>query len=67
MSNKTYDTLKYTVSIALPALATFYTALSGIWGLPFGDQVPGTISAIVALGSSLLCISSNKYNRGGDE
>ena len=39
MSNKVYDVLKFIAQIVLPALATFYLTLAGIWGLPFGEQV----------------------------
>ena len=31
MKNKTYDILKYIAQIVLPALATLYLALAGIW------------------------------------
>ena len=30
----------------LPALGTLYFALAGIWGLPYGEQLVGTITAI---------------------
>ena len=46
MSNKTYDTLKWIAQFFLPALGTLYFALAGIWGLPYGEQVVGTITAI---------------------
>ena len=37
MSNKVYDVLKYIAMIVLPALATLYAALAGIWGFPYGE------------------------------
>ena len=46
MNNKLYDVLKYIALIVLPALATLYFALSSIWGLPYGEQIVGTITAI---------------------
>ena len=45
-SNKTYDILKYIAQIVLPALGTLYFALASIWGLPYGEQIVGTITAI---------------------
>ncbi len=66
MSNKTYDILKYIAQIVLPALGTLYFALSSIWGLPYGEQIVGTITAIDAFLGALLGISSAKYNKGGD-
>jgi len=61
MSNKTYDTLKWVAQILLPALGTLYFALAGIWGLPFGEQIVGTITAIDTFLGVLLGISSANY------
>ena len=36
MSNKMYDVLKWIAMVFLPALATLYFALAGIWGFPYG-------------------------------
>lgn len=61
MSNHTYDVLKYWALIVLPALGTLYFALAGIWGLPYGEQIVGTITAIDAFLGAILKISSDKY------
>jgi hypothetical protein len=63
MSNKTYDALKWIAMYLLPALATFYFALSGIWKLPFGEEVLGTISALDTFLGVLLGISSARYKK----
>lgn len=63
MSNKTYDILKFTAQIFLPALGTLYFALSQIWGLPYGEQIVGTITAIDTFLGALLGISSINYNK----
>ena len=63
MSNKTYDTLKYIAQIVLPAIGTLYFALSSIWGLPYGEQIVGTITAVDAFLGTLLGISTIKYNK----
>lgn len=60
-SNKTYDVLKFIAGIVLPAVATLYAALAGIWGLPYADQIPGTIMAIDTFLGVILGISTNKY------
>lgn len=65
LDNKTYDILKYVAQIVLPAVGTLYFTLSSIWGLPFGEQVVGTITAIDAFLGALLKISSNKYAGDG--
>lgn len=63
MSNKTYDVLKYIAQIVLPAIGTLYFALASIWGLPYGEQIVGTITAIDAFLGALLGISTMKYNK----
>lgn len=65
ISNKTYDILKYIAQIVLPALGTLYFALSTIWGLPYGEQVVGTITAIDAFLGALLGISTAQWKKGG--
>jgi len=61
MSNKTYDILKYIAQIILPALATLYGALAGIWGLPYGEQIVATISAVDLFLGAVLKVSTTKY------
>lgn len=61
MSNKVYDILKWIALVVLPAIGTLYFALSGIWGLPHGEQVVGTITAIDTFLGVLLGISSENY------
>lgn len=63
-SNKMYDVLKWITQYLLPALGTLYFALAGIWGLPYGEQVVGTITAVDTFLGVLLGISSAQYNKG---
>lgn len=63
LSNKTYDILKYIAQIVLPALGTLYFALASIWGLPYGEQIVGTITAVDAFLGALLGISTAMYNK----
>ena len=67
MSNKVYDILKYVAQVALPALGTLYFALAEIWGLPFGQQIVGTITAVDACLGALLMISTAVYNKGAEK
>lgn len=60
--NKTYDLLKFIAMIVLPALGTLYFALSSIWGLPYGNEIVGTITAVDTFIGALLGISSKNYN-----
>jgi hypothetical protein len=61
MSNSTYDLLKYIAQILIPALGTLYFALANIWGLPYGEQIVGTLSAIDTFLGVLLGISNSMY------
>ncbi len=63
LSNKVYDILKWIALYLLPALGTLYFALSGIWGLPYGEQVVGTITAADTFLGVLLGISSAAYKK----
>ena len=65
LSNKVYDTLKWIAQYFLPASATLYFALAAIWGLPYGEQVVGTISAVTIFLGVLLGISTNTYIKSG--
>lgn len=63
LSNQVYDKLKFLVQVVLPAVATLYFALAGIWGLPNAEQVIGTIAAITTFLGVVLGISTSNYNR----
>lgn len=63
MSNKLYDMLKWIAMVVLPAIATLYFALAGIWGLPYAEEVVGTITAVDTFLGVLLGISSAQYNK----
>jgi len=63
MSNETYDVLKWIAQYLLPALGTLYFALSGIWGLPYGEQIVGTVTAVDTCLGVILGISTAQYNK----
>ena len=63
LNNKVYDILKWIAQIVLPAFATLYFALSSIWGLPYGEQIVGTITAVDCFLGALLGISSLNYGK----
>lgn len=62
LSNKIYDILKWIAQLLLPAIGTLYFAIANIWGLPYGEQVVGTITAVDAFLGVLLGISGARYN-----
>lgn len=63
MSNKTYNILKWFAMILLPAIGALYSALAGIWGFPYAEQVVGTITAVNVFLGTALTISTTKYNK----
>ena len=63
MNNKVYDVLKWIALIVLPALAILYGSLAGIWGLPYAEQIPDTITAVDLFLGVLLGVSSANYKK----
>lgn len=65
LNDKVYDILKWIAMYLLPGLATLYFTLASIWGLPYGEQILGTISALDTFLAVLLGISNTKYSGDG--
>lgn len=65
-NNSTYDLLKWIAQILLPAVGTLYFALASIWGLPYAEQIVGTITAVDTFLGVLLGISKKKYDSDVD-
>lgn len=63
MSNKLYDVLKWIAQYALPAIATLVVAVAGIWQLPYGEEIAGSIMAVDTFLGVLLGISTAQYNK----
>lgn len=62
MSNQIYDVLKFIAQIVLPAVATLYTTVANIWGLPLATEVGATIMAVDTFLGAVLMISTGRYN-----
>ena len=62
LHNKAYDIMKWVIAIVPPALGTMYFALCGIWGLPFGEEILGTLVAVETFLGAILGISTKGYN-----
>lgn len=62
LSNKTYDILKYVVTIFLPALTTLWLTIASIWHIPYGEPIGATMGAITVFLGALIGISSKNYN-----
>lgn len=63
LPDKVYDVLKWVVMLVLPAIATFVVTLFGIWNIPYGEAISGTIMAINTLLGAVIGISNVSYNK----
>lgn len=66
ISNNTYDVLKWIAQILLPALGTLYFGLSAIWGLPYAEEIVGTVTTVDAFLGVILGLSSIQYKKEND-
>ena len=67
MSNELYDDIRWLAQYFVPALATFYFAVSTLWGWPYGEQIVGSLSAFNVFLGAILGVSRSKYYKtGGD-
>lgn len=63
LNDKIYNILKWVSTIVLPAIGTLYFTIAGIWGLPYAEQVLGTITALVTFCGVVLGVSTHSYNK----
>ena len=63
LNSKAYDVLKWITMIVLPACATAYFGLAGIWNWPYANEVVKTIAVITTLLGALLGISTAQFNK----
>lgn len=61
--DNTYNILKWIAMIMLPALGALYFGLASIWGLPYGQEIVGTITVIDTFLGAILGISSSNYSK----
>jgi hypothetical protein len=65
MSRRAYDRLKFLALIVLPALATLWFGVGGLWHLTHTTEIVGTITAVDAFLGVILQVSSNAYYKSG--
>ena len=61
LSDDVYKVVRRLVEYVLPATGTFYFALASIWGLPYAEQVVGTIAAVTVFLAAVVGINRNAY------
>lgn len=67
LPDRVYDWLKWVALICLPALSTFYGIIADIWNLPYGEQIPRTLTAIGLLIGALIGISQINISKENNE
>ena len=60
MTNKQYDTLKTIALIITPILA-FLASCVTIWGIPYGEQIVATLTALDTLIGAVVVVA-NKHS-----
>lgn len=63
ISNETYDFLRAIADLLLPALGALYFGLAGIWNFPYGEEIVGSITLVVAFIDVVLRILKGKYDK----
>lgn len=66
ISNNVYDVLKWIAMYLLPGAGTLYFALAQIWGLPYGEEVVGSLTAIDTFLAMMLGLSTRQYMKSDD-
>lgn len=64
MTNKQYDTLKTIALIITPVLA-FLASVVTIWGIPYGEQIVATLTALDTLIGAVVVIANKQYKTEG--
>lgn len=65
--NETYDLLKYTALVVLPALAALILGVAKIWGLPYGLEISETIMVVDTFLGALVKVSADQYHEEAEE
>ena len=63
ISDELYDLLRAIADLLLPALGALYFGLAGIWGFPYGEEIVGSITLVVAFIDIVLRIMKGKYDK----
>lgn len=66
--DRIYQIVKWAVLIALPAVATLFSAVAAVWGMDAGlvQAIVTTITAVSAFGGTLLGVSSATAKKSGE-
>lgn len=63
LGDSSYNMLKQSTTVILPAVGALYFALAQIWHLPKAEEVIGSIAALNTFLGVLLGVSTRSYNK----
>lgn len=63
MNNKTYDMIKRTALIVIPAIAVFYESIGLTWNIPYTSQIVITINAFSVFIGAIVEKASADYKQ----
>lgn len=61
LNDRTYNVVKKTATIVLPALSTLYFSLAQLWHFPHVEEVMGTIGAVNTFFGVIVQVSKKSY------
>lgn len=65
LTNKVYDFIKSLALVILPAVGALYFAIASLWGLPYAEQIVGTIVAVDTFLGVFLRYAARQYEASG--
>lgn len=65
LSDRTYNFLRQSATIILPAVGALYVALALLWHLPKAEEVTGTVAALNVFVGVVVSLAQRWYNATG--
>lgn len=62
LKDNTYKTLKFWALVVLPALGTAYFSASGVFGLPYSNEVVSALTIVDTFLGAILHVSTKSYS-----
>lgn len=65
LTDKSYSISKNLVQLWIPATSSLYFGLAKIWGLPYAEQIVGTLAVLATFLGLILHVSGSAYDASG--
>lgn len=62
LSDRVFKLVRRLVEYVLPASGALYASLAALWGLPYPEQIVGTIAAVTVFLAAVVGLSRAAYN-----